>query len=196
MAKNKKKAAGLPEEAAVETTVQPEEAAVTPDTSLDELSAALNESLKDVEPVSEPENEFAEEFSEQSPEDSAEEIIGTADEPAEEIPAEEKPKLSARPSYPQYALATQLLGILVNQYSTRRGISPRLVSTTTDVRQAIAAREGTLPASETPRLLTGWRAKFLDDFIGDCLDGRFAMRFSNDLESLPLQLIDRQASRR
>ncbi|MBQ9127504.1 MAG: hypothetical protein IJY15_07075, partial [Thermoguttaceae bacterium] len=77
-----------------------------------------------------------------------------------------------------------------------RGISPRLVSTTTDVRQVIAAREGTLPASETPRLLTGWRAKFLDDFIGDCLDGRFAMRFSNDLESLPLQLIDRQASRR
>ena len=131
-----------------------------------------------------------------SPDSTLVQELSAAIDDALSLPAEEKPKLSARPSYPQYALATQLLGILVNQYSARRGISPRLVSTTTDVRQAIAAREGTLPASETPRLLTGWRAKFLDDFIGDCLDGRFAMRFSNDLESLPLQLIDRQASRR
>ena len=65
MAKNKKKTTGRPEDASAGATVQPSEAAVTPDTSLDELSAALNESLKDVDPVSVPEEELSEDSEEE-----------------------------------------------------------------------------------------------------------------------------------
>ena len=114
MAKNKKKTTGLPEDASAGVPVQPSEAAVTPDTSLDELSAALNESLKNVESVGVPEEELPEEL----PEELAEEIVETEEEPAEEpdeevpAPAEEKPKKPHDPSSPSY-LAKMILVLTV-----------------------------------------------------------------------------------
>ncbi|MBO5257622.1 MAG: FMN-binding protein, partial [Clostridia bacterium] len=81
MEKNKKKTTGLPEEAVTEAAA---ETTVTPDTSLEELSVALDEA----DSVSEPEEVIAEEF---------EEVNETAEEPVSEKP--KKPHDSSSPSY-------------------------------------------------------------------------------------------------
>ncbi len=110
------------------------------------------------------------------------------------LPNDEKPRNPPRSSYPHYALATQLLGLVLNQHSASLGVAPRLLSTSSDVRQAIAARENVLPKSVQPRLTTGWRAKFLGRFVDDWLDGQYAMRFSKNLENTPLEIVDLRAT--
>ncbi|MBE6711123.1 MAG: FMN-binding protein, partial [Ruminococcaceae bacterium] len=91
MEKNKKKTTGLPEEAVTEAAA---ETTVTPDTSLEELSVALDEA----DSVSEPEEVIAEEF---------EEVNETAEEPVSE-----KPKKPHDPSSPSY-LAKMVLVLTV-----------------------------------------------------------------------------------
>ena len=93
-------------------------------------------------------------------------------------------------NYPVYKVASQLVHLLLTQYCQKRQISPSLVMTTRDVREAIALRQGTLPKGEKARLRTGWRAEFLGDFLDAVLDGRYAMQIMGDLEENPLRLID------
>ena len=108
---------------------------------------------------------------------------------AMDLPEAQKPRISNN-NYPVYKVASQLVHLLLTQYCQRRQISPSLVMTTRDVREAIAAREGTLPAEEHSRLRSGWRAEFLGDFLDAVLDGRYAMQIKGDLEENPLRLID------
>ena len=101
-----------------------------------------------------------------------------------------KPVMETKRSYPQYALATQLINILIGQYCHKHEISARLAATVSDVREAIADYAGTLPKGQTAKLMQGWRAEFLGKFVEDFLSGRYAMQFSDDLEELPLRIID------
>ena len=104
-------------------------------------------------------------------------------------PEEEKPRTTNH-NYPVYKLATQLVGVLLVQYCHRRDISYHVVTTTADIRQAIAEHEGTLPANEKSRLTSGWRAEFLGDFLTNVLNGRYAMQLTDNLDEHPLRLID------
>ena len=106
-----------------------------------------------------------------------------------DLPEDQKPKLETN-NYPVYKIASQLVCLLLTQYCQRRKISPSVVVTTRDVREAIAARQGTLPADIKPRLRTGWRAEFLGEFLDNVLNGRYAMQITGDLEENPLRLID------
>jgi len=102
----------------------------------------------------------------------------------------QKPEMETTRNYPQYALATQLVNILIGQYCHRHGVSARLAATVSDVREAIASYSGALPKGQKAKLMRGWRAEFLGKFIEDFLSGRYAMQFSNNLEDLPLRIID------
>ena len=82
------------------------------------------------------------------------------------------------------------MGVLLVQYCHRRDISYHVVTTTADIRQAIAEHEGTLPANEKSRLTSGWRAEFLGDFLTNVLNGRYAMQLTDNLDEHPLRLID------
>ena len=106
-----------------------------------------------------------------------------------DLPEDQKPKLETN-NYPVYKIASQLVCLLLTQYCQRRKISPSVVMTTRDVREAIAARQGTLPADIKPRLRTGWRAEFLGEFLDNVLNGRYAMQITGDLEENPIRLID------
>lgn len=105
------------------------------------------------------------------------------------LPESQKPKMKQHGAYPQYALATQLMNVLIGQYCKQHDISPRLASTVADVRQAIASYSGTLPASEKSRLFQGWREELLGEYIRDFLGGQYAMKFSDDLENQPLTFL-------
>ncbi len=106
-----------------------------------------------------------------------------------DLPEDQKPKLETN-NYPVYKIASQLVCLLLTQYCQRRKISPSVVMTTRDVREAIAARQGTLPADIKPRLRTGWRAEFLGEFLDNVLNGRYAMQITGELEENPIRLID------
>ncbi len=108
---------------------------------------------------------------------------------ATSLPEDQKPR-PMTVNYPVYKVASQLVHLLLTQYCQKRQISPSLVMTTRDVREAIALRQGTLPKGEKARLRTGWRAEFLGDFLDAVLDGRYAMQIMGDLEENPLRLID------
>ncbi|MBP5621075.1 MAG: HRDC domain-containing protein [Thermoguttaceae bacterium] len=102
------------------------------------------------------------------------------------LPDDQKPKMQYRDCYPQYSLATQLMNVLIGQYCKEHGVSPRLATTVADVRQAIASYEGTLPKTEKCKLFEGWRGEFLGTYVNDFLSGKYAMKFSDDLENHPL----------
>ena len=104
------------------------------------------------------------------------------------LPDSQKPKMKARETYPQYSLAVQLINVLIGQHCKRNRVSPRLASTTNDVRRAIAFYDGKLPEKETPRLFQGWRGELLERYVRDFLDGRYAMKFSDDLEDAPVAI--------
>ena len=105
------------------------------------------------------------------------------------LPDDQKPKMESV-NYPVYKIASQLVCLLLTQYCQRRQISPSVVMTTRDVREAIAAHQGTLPADITPRLKTGWRAEFIGEFLDNVLNGRYAMQITGELEENPIRLID------
>jgi len=102
----------------------------------------------------------------------------------------EKPVMEIRRNFPQYALATQLINILIGQYCHEHEVSARLAATVSDVRDAIASYAGSFPKGQKAKLMRGWRAEFLGKFVEDFLSGRYAMQFSNNLEDLPLKIID------
>ncbi|MCF0233537.1 MAG: HRDC domain-containing protein, partial [Thermoguttaceae bacterium] len=106
------------------------------------------------------------------------------------LPAGEKPREHKTQNFPQYALASQALDMLLNQFAVSRRIAPKLLATVSDVREAIAARKGTFKG--TPRLLRGWRAEMLGGYLDDWLAGRYTLKFSKNLESEPFQIIDAQ----
>ena len=92
--------------------------------------------------------------------------------------------------FPAYELASQLVGVALGQYCRRRSLSTRLFMTSLDVREAIAAHEGTLPQGVVSKLGVGWRAEFLGDFLQNVLSGRYAMKLVGNFDDDPLELVD------
>lgn len=112
-----------------------------------------------------------------------------------ETPEEEKPKQTVA-FYPVYKLATQLVGVLLAQYCQKRHISYQIVTTLSDIRQAIAYYEHKIPDVRQVRLLSGWRTKFLGDFLNNVLSGHYAMQLNDrSLDERPLKLVDLRGSR-
>lgn len=106
----------------------------------------------------------------------------------------EKPHDEQHSSYPQYAMATQFLNVLMAQYCQHRGVAPKLCFTAEELRKAIASHEGLLPENEISRLNQGWRREFIGDYLKKILEGRYVMQFSNDLEHNPLRLVEHAMS--
>ena len=111
-----------------------------------------------------------------------------------ETPEQDKPRQTVA-FYPVYKLATQLVGVLLAQYCQKRYISYQVVTTLSDIRQAIAYYEHKIPDSSQVRLLSGWRAKFLGDFLNNVLSGHYAMQLNDrSLDERPLKLVDLRGS--
>ncbi len=114
-----------------------------------------------------------------------------------ETPEEDKPRQNLA-FYPVYKLATQLVGVLLAQYCQTKGISYQVVTTLSDIRQAIAYHEHKIKSHEVSqvRLLSGWRGEFLGDFLNNVLSGHYAMQLNDRrLDEEPLKLVDLRGSR-
>ena len=114
-----------------------------------------------------------------------------------ETPEEDKPRQNLA-FYPVYKLATQLVGVLLAQYCQMKGISYQVVTTLSDIRQAIAYHEHKIKSHEVSqvRLLSGWRSEFLGDFLNNVLSGHYAMQLNDRrLDEEPLKLVDLRGSR-
>ena len=79
-----------------------------------------------------------------------------------------------------------------------KGISYQVVTTLSDIRQAIAYHEHKIKSHEVSqvRLLSGWRSEFLGDFLNNVLSGHYAMQLNDRrLDEEPLKLVDLRGSR-
>ncbi len=103
-----------------------------------------------------------------------------------ELPAEELPGISERMSFPQYTVMSQFLFSALCSISKRNHLSQQLIGGPSDVRELIAAESGTLPEGIKPRLLYGWRAKFVGNQLDDLLNGRTAIRLDRSNPDEPL----------
>ena len=106
------------------------------------------------------------------------------------LPKDELPSMADRLSYPQYSVMSQFLYAALCSKCKQEKISPQLVGGPGDVRELIAAENGTLPAGVAPKLLDGWRAKLIGSFLNDLLCGRKSIRLDRLRPEDPLVFAD------
>jgi ribonuclease D len=104
-----------------------------------------------------------------------------------ELPDAECPQPAQRESLPQLNVVGQLLSTAVATRCRSLQVAPALAATVQDVRDLVAYRLGSRPASQPePILASGWRAEVVGQLVDDLLAGRLALRIADPLGEEPI----------
>jgi len=110
-----------------------------------------------------------------------------------DCPESELPKRQEKPQFSQYTQMVQLIHSGLAMLCRQQHLAPSIVVTPLDIRELLAFRLGFVSANgssvATPRLITGWRAEVVGDFLEDFLEGRTAIRFDKTHPQEPLQFV-------
>ncbi len=104
-----------------------------------------------------------------------------------ELPDEECPRPTRRPSQPQLHVVGQFLATAVASHCRSLQLSPALTASVQDVRDLVTYRLGLRPEEQgEPVLACGWRAGIVGQLVDDLLSGRLGIRIRDPLSDAPM----------
>jgi ribonuclease D len=108
---------------------------------------------------------------------------------ANELSDNELPERPPRNRTQNLGLLGQFVTTALNLVCRDASIAPNIVGTASDVRELAAWKLGfTKKNGKPPKLLTGWRKTFVEEWIDDVLDGKVRLRVGNPKSDQPLVL--------
>lgn len=108
---------------------------------------------------------------------------------ANEIPDHELPERPPRSKTQNLGLLGQFVTTALNLVCRDASIAPNLVGTASDVRELAAWKLGFMKKNgKAPKLLSGWRKQFVEEWIDDVLAGKVSLRVGSPKSDQPLVL--------
>ena len=108
---------------------------------------------------------------------------------ANNLPDDQLPEKPPRNKTQNLGLLGQFVTTTLNLVCRDASIAPNLVGTASDVRELAAWKLGFFKKNgKAPKLLTGWRKQFVEEWIDDVLAGKVSMRVGSPKSDQPLIL--------
>ena len=115
--------------------------------------------------------------------------IAAAVDVANSLSEEDWPEKTPRHKTQNLGLLGQFVATTLNLVCRDATIAHNLVGTASDVRELAAWKLGLLKRQNVPpKLLTGWRKQFVEEWLDDVLDGKVSIRVGNPKSDQPLIL--------